>query len=33
MNSGPAITVKGLTKDFRVGLRGLKLRAVDQCEF
>lgn len=25
----PAITVEGLTKDFRVGLRGLKLRAVD----
>lgn len=25
----PAITVEGLTKDFRVGLRGVKLRAVD----
>lgn len=29
MTSTPAITVEGLTKDFRVGLRGLKLRAVD----
>lgn len=29
MDPGPAISVDGLTKDFRVGLRGLKLRAVD----
>lgn len=29
MNEGPAISVRGLTKDFRVGLRGMKLRAVD----
>ncbi|MFN7340237.1 MAG: ABC transporter ATP-binding protein [Opitutia bacterium] len=29
MTTTPAITVEGLTKDFRVGLRGLKLRAVD----
>ena len=33
MNTGPAITVKGLTKDFRIGLRGLKLRAVDNVSF
>ena len=33
MNTGPAITVKGLTKDFRIGLRGLKLRAVDHVSF
>lgn len=29
MSTGPAIEVRRLTKDFRVGLRGLKLRAVD----
>jgi ABC-2 type transport system ATP-binding protein len=29
MTTGSAISVQGLTKDFRVGLRGLKLRAVD----
>jgi len=29
MDDSPAIAVDGLTKDFRVGLRGLKLRAVD----
>ena len=29
MSKGSAISVQGLTKDFRVGLRGLKLRAVD----
>jgi len=29
MTTTPAITVEGLTKDFRVGLRGVKLRAVD----
>ena len=29
MSTGSAISVQGLTKDFRVGLRGLKLRAVD----
>ena len=29
MTPGSAISVQGLTKDFRVGLRGLKLRAVD----
>jgi ABC-2 type transport system ATP-binding protein len=29
MSTGNAISVQGLTKDFRVGLRGLKLRAVD----
>jgi len=29
MNAASAISVQGLTKDFRVGLRGLKLRAVD----
>lgn len=29
MTAGSAISVQGLTKDFRVGLRGLKLRAVD----
>jgi ABC-2 type transport system ATP-binding protein len=33
MNTGPAIAVKGLTKDFRIGLRGLKLRAVDNVSF
>ena len=33
MNTGPAIAVKGLTKDFRIGLRGLKLRAVDNISF
>lgn len=33
MNTGPAITVKGLTKDFRIGLRGVKLRAVDNVSF
>lgn len=33
MNTGPAITVNGLTKDFRIGLRGLKLRAVDNVSF
>ncbi len=33
MNTGPAIAVKGLTKDFRIGLRGLKLRAVDHVSF
>lgn len=27
--SHPAISIKGLTKDFSVGMRGLKLRAVD----
>jgi ABC-2 type transport system ATP-binding protein len=29
MSAGPAIAVRNLTKDFRVGLKGLKLRAVD----
>lgn len=29
MTTASAISVQGLTKDFRVGLRGLKLRAVD----
>ena len=29
MNAGPAISVRNLTKDFRIGLKGLKLRAVD----
>lgn len=29
MTAASAISVQGLTKDFRVGLRGLKLRAVD----
>ena len=29
MTSGPAISVRNLTKDFRIGLKGLKLRAVD----
>ncbi|PAZ02913.1 MAG: ABC transporter ATP-binding protein [Opitutia bacterium AMD-G3] len=29
MTATSAISVQGLTKDFRVGLRGLKLRAVD----
>jgi len=29
MIDGPAIEVRHLTKDFRVGLRGVKLRAVD----
>ncbi len=29
MTAGSAISVQGLTKDFRVGLRGVKLRAVD----
>ena len=29
MTAGPAISVRNLTKDFRIGLRGLKLRAVD----
>ena len=29
MTEGPAIEVRRLTKDFRVGLKGLKLRAVD----
>ena len=33
MNTGPAIAVKGLTKDFRIGMRGLKLRAVDHVSF
>lgn len=33
MNSGSAIAVKGLIKDFRVGLRGVKLRAVDHVSF
>jgi len=33
MNTGSAITVNGLTKDFRIGLRGLKLRAVDNVSF
>lgn len=28
--SGPAVEIKGLVKDFAVGLRGLRLRAVDQ---
>ena len=27
--SEPAIRIQGLTKDFSVGMRGLKLRAVD----
>lgn len=30
MTATSAISVQGLTKDFRVGIRGLKLRAVDQ---
>jgi ABC-2 type transport system ATP-binding protein len=29
MSEASAISVRGLTKDFRVGLRGVKLRAVD----
>jgi ABC-2 type transport system ATP-binding protein len=29
MTTASAISVQGLTKDFRVGLRGIKLRAVD----
>ena len=29
MTAGPAISVRNLTKDFRIGLKGLKLRAVD----
>ena len=29
MSTSSAISVQGLTKDFRVGLRGIKLRAVD----
>lgn len=29
MSTASAISVRGLTKDFRVGLRGVKLRAVD----
>lgn len=29
MMSAPAIQIKGLTKDFRIGMRGVKLRAVD----
>lgn len=29
MNAEPAISVRNLTKDFRIGLKGLKLRAVD----
>jgi len=29
MTQGSAISVRGLTKDFRVGIRGVKLRAVD----
>ena len=29
MSTSSAISVQGLTKDFRVGLRGVKLRAVD----
>lgn len=29
MTTNSAISVQGLTKDFRVGLRGIKLRAVD----
>ena len=28
----PAISIKGLTKDFSVGMRGLKLRAVDDLD-
>ena len=27
--SHPAISIKGLTKDFSIGMRGVKLRAVD----
>lgn len=33
MSDTSAISVQGLTKDFRVGLRGLKLRAVDNLSF
>ncbi len=29
----PALEVRNLTKDFRIGLRGVKLRAVDQVSF
>ena len=29
MTAAPAIEVRHLTKDFRVGLKGVKLRAVD----
>ena len=29
----PAISVRDLTKDFRIGLRGVKLRAVDKVSF
>jgi ABC-2 type transport system ATP-binding protein len=29
MKAGPSISVRNLTKDFRIGLKGLKLRAVD----
>mgnify|MGYP001386634192 CR=1 FL=1 len=33
MTSTPAIKIEGLTKDFRLGLRGLKLRAVENLSF
>ncbi|MEY4004434.1 MAG: hypothetical protein RLZZ221_530 [Verrucomicrobiota bacterium] len=29
----PAIEIRGLVKDFAVGLRGLRLRAVDHVSF
>lgn len=32
-NSVPAIEISGLTKDFRIGIRGIKLRAVDDVSF
>ena len=31
--SVPAIEISGLTKDFRIGIRGVKLRAVDNVSF
>ncbi len=32
MNDGAAISIKGLIKDFRTGMRGVKLRAVDTLD-